>query len=117
MENRARAARSALRSLTGSPLRPMPTASPRCVPRMSATAARGRSTSSCGGGRETDLIQQRPHQHSAIDGGERAQILHRHRLVQRSEEHTSELQSLMRTSYAVFCLTKKTNVHTTDHKT
>src|SRR3546814_5219653 len=25
-----------------------------------------------------------------------------------SEEHTSELQSLMRTSYAVFCLTKKT---------
>src|SRR3546814_8105140 len=27
----------------------------------------------------------------------------------RSEEHTSELQSLMRTSYAVFCLTKKSN--------
>src|SRR3546814_7023483 len=26
---------------------------------------------------------------------------------ERSEEHTSELQSLMRTSYAVFCLTKK----------
>src|SRR3546814_7257810 len=38
----------------------------------------------------------------------------------RSEEHTSELQSLMRISYAVFCLTKKndelTNTHTTDHK-
>src|SRR3546814_2800400 len=29
----------------------------------------------------------------------------------RSEEHTSELQSLMRTSYAVFCLKKK-NIHT-----
>src|SRR3546814_1746802 len=28
---------------------------------------------------------------------------------QRSEEHTSELQSLMRTSYAVFCLKKKNN--------
>src|SRR3546814_1505475 len=28
--------------------------------------------------------------------------------VARSEEHTSELQSLMRISYAVFCLTKKT---------
>src|SRR3546814_4896877 len=28
-------------------------------------------------------------------------------LVDRSEEHTSELQSLMRISYAVFCLTKK----------
>src|SRR3546814_3804011 len=29
----------------------------------------------------------------------------------RSEEHTSELQSLMRISYAVFCLKKKTNNH------
>src|SRR3546814_1356702 len=28
----------------------------------------------------------------------------------RSEEHTSELQSLMRISYAVFCLTKKTHI-------
>src|SRR3546814_7361232 len=31
--------------------------------------------------------------------------------VQRSEEHTSELQSLMRTSYAVFCLKKKIKKH------
>src|SRR3546814_10864556 len=30
------------------------------------------------------------------------------RIFRRSEEHTSELQSLMRTSYAVFCLKKKT---------
>src|SRR3546814_4685230 len=30
-------------------------------------------------------------------------------LVRRSEEHTSELQSLMRISYAVFCLKKKKN--------
>src|SRR3546814_8976014 len=29
------------------------------------------------------------------------------RLLKRSEEHTSELQSLMRISYAVFCLKKK----------
>src|SRR3546814_3224116 len=29
--------------------------------------------------------------------------------VERSEEHTSELQSLMRISYAVFCLKKKTH--------
>src|SRR3546814_6313050 len=29
--------------------------------------------------------------------------------VERSEEHTSELQSLMRISYAVFCLKKKKN--------
>src|SRR3546814_1566463 len=37
----------------------------------------------------------------------------RHRLLEpdvRSEEHTSELQSLMRTSYAVFCLQKKKNL-------
>src|SRR3546814_7026392 len=33
------------------------------------------------------------------------------RLMERSEEHTSELQSLMRNSYAVFCLKKKTNKH------
>src|SRR3546814_1552844 len=30
----------------------------------------------------------------------------------RSEEHTSELQSLMRISYAVFCLKKKKNIQT-----
>src|SRR3546814_2728082 len=36
----------------------------------------------------------------------------------RSEEHTSELQSLMRTSYAVFCLKKKKsqNIHTSIHQ-
>src|SRR3546814_8409461 len=33
----------------------------------------------------------------------------------RSEKHTSELQSLMRISYAVFCLKKKKNTQTT-HK-
>src|SRR3546814_10896686 len=31
--------------------------------------------------------------------------------ILRSEEHTSELQSLMRISYAVFCLKKKTKQH------
>src|SRR3546814_1536910 len=31
--------------------------------------------------------------------------------VARSEEHTSELQSLMRISYAVFCLKKKTEIY------
>src|SRR3546814_6650103 len=38
----------------------------------------------------------------------------------RSEEHTSELQSLMRISYAVFCLTKKhtdKQIHTYHQKT
>src|SRR3546814_1640407 len=34
----------------------------------------------------------------------------------RSEEHTSELQSLMRISYAVFCLKKKKQTQTAEHK-
>src|SRR3546814_7873340 len=33
----------------------------------------------------------------------------------RSEEHTSELQSLMRISYAVYCLKKKKNILRTTH--
>src|SRR3546814_8151489 len=33
----------------------------------------------------------------------------------RSEEHTSELQSLMRISYAVFCLKKKKNIQNTQY--
>src|SRR3546814_7951995 len=38
-------------------------------------------------------------------------------LMDRSEEHTSELQSLMRISYAVFCLKKKiiNNIQLTKH--
>src|SRR3546814_3988774 len=51
--------------------------------------------------------RQRVHHHA------RAGLLHR-LVVRRSEEHTSELQSLMRISYAVFCLKKKKN-NTTRH--
>src|SRR3546814_5971016 len=40
-------------------------------------------------------------------------IEHRPHQQDRSEEHTSELQSLMRISYAVFCLKKKKNNITT----
>src|SRR3546814_5827534 len=39
--------------------------------------------------------------------GRLADLKRRQRLLERSEEHTSELQSLMRISYAVFCLKKK----------
>src|SRR3546814_9054814 len=49
------------------------------------------------------------------------QAHHLARRHQRSEEHTSELQSLMRISYAVFCLKKKTStkqrIITTQHAT
>src|SRR3546814_1103029 len=55
--------------------------------------------------------------HIAADRTARAdarRILHvplvRVALGMRSEEHTSELQSLMRISYAVFCLKKKKNI-------
>src|SRR3546814_9287931 len=44
------------------------------------------------------------------DQGQRAVVLLVF-VVQRSEEHTSELQSLMRISYAVFCLKKKKRSH------
>src|SRR3546814_4742926 len=37
------------------------------------------------------------------------QTVQRQKTDRRSEEHTSELQSLMRISYAVFCLKKKNN--------
>src|SRR3546814_9124123 len=55
------------------------------------------------------VIEQHAEIADAADAGFRAD----RRL--RSEEHTSELQSLMRTSYAVFCLKKKTN-HTNTQK-
>src|SRR3546814_5554230 len=47
------------------------------------------------------------------DETERGQSIAQHHLAsfpRRSEEHTSELQSLMRISYAVFCLKKKNNI-------
>src|SRR3546814_6363653 len=45
----------------------------------------------------------------AIDAGTSVSDLLTEMKAKRSEEHTSELQSLMRSSYAVFCLTKKKN--------
>src|SRR3546814_4423068 len=50
----------------------------------------------------------------ALNEQQRARILTAipmQRLGKRSEEHTSELQSLMRISYAVFCLKKKKNTN------
>src|SRR3546814_18384063 len=56
--------------------------------------------------RSVELVDERR------DGGDGADRARRRRLdvgdlARRSEEHTSELQSLMRISYAVFCLKKK----------
>src|SRR3546814_10498148 len=43
--------------------------------------------------------------------------VHRGESARRSEEHTSELQSLMRISYAVFCLTKNNTTTSSDEVT
>src|SRR3546814_9504782 len=49
-----------------------------------------------------------------LDIGEyRSNVVTAFKNGERSEEHTSELQSLMRISYAVFCLKKIKNTHTT----
>src|SRR3546814_4814478 len=47
--------------------------------------------------------------------GGKALVVQAAQLGHRSEEHTSELQSLMRISYAVFCLKKKTQNKNTKH--
>src|SRR3546814_4405971 len=61
-----------------------------------------------GGAGPDDLQQEQAHH----QGGQAALAEHR----VRSEEHTSELQSLMRISYAVFCLKKKiTTYHLIRH--
>src|SRR3546814_3049006 len=60
-----------------------------------------------GARRGDDDVAERLHRRRAIDIGQRDMV--GVRFAERSEEHTSELQSLMRISYAVFCLkTKKT---------
>src|SRR3546814_10585263 len=54
-------------------------------------------------------VEQRPanHHHALM----RAKSLVGRKQINRSEEHTSELQSLMRISSAVFCLKKKKSHH------
>src|SRR3546814_4263248 len=50
-------------------------------------------------------------------GGAAHPFEHGDQVVARSEEHTSELQSLMRISYAVFCLKKKKIINAKSHHT
>src|SRR3546814_1338298 len=61
-----------------------------------------------------DRGHRRPHaEHARFVAGGR----HHAAPALRSEEHTSELQSLMRISYAVFCLKKKTITNRQKHTT
>src|SRR3546814_10087254 len=74
-----------------------------------------------------DLVQAEPHHlrtpdelksvHVAFAVATHAAGRALRRMQQRSEEHTSELQSLMRISYAVFCLKKKTTKSLRQHMT
>src|SRR3546814_10330509 len=54
-----------------------------------------------------DLRERTVHQHHPVESRAVGHIRRQAVLEARSEEHTSELQSLMRISYAVFCLKKK----------
>src|SRR3546814_8946203 len=62
-------------------------------------------------GRRRRAVAAAHREHGLLGGDHRdpgaGAVRHRHLHGGRSEEHTSELQSLMRTSYAVFCLKKK----------
>src|SRR3546814_2128272 len=73
-----------------------------------------------------DLVDHRaapPGGHAALHGLPAVEIIDRRHIrslcasesTGRSEEHTSELQSLMRISYAVFCLKKKKTTPQTYH--
>src|SRR3546814_5305382 len=59
---------------------------------------------------DAELTYIRCQHGSGVNGIDLADIIPDQDAI-RSEEHTSELQSLMRISYAVFCLKKKTTTH------
>src|SRR3546814_8840119 len=61
---------------------------------------------------KVQLFERQPHRIAHLDSRHHDTLdapRLEYREIDRSEEHTSELQSLMRISYAVFCLKKKTN--------
>src|SRR3546814_3466003 len=59
----------------------------------------------------TFMIESPSHVFSRCESGRRSRNASIIGAATRSEEHTSELQSLMRISYAVFCLKKTINSH------
>src|SRR3546814_6876415 len=77
------------------------------VERHTLPAGEGRAVAVAAGLRRPGIaLAERRH---ADDAGDRtARLQHCHQHAERSEEHTYELQSLMRSSYAVFFLKKQT---------
>src|SRR3546814_9668443 len=72
-----------------------------------ASSSRSISTSRASGSRSAGRRPQPTSTCDAPRAAERSSCRLWRKALRRSEEHTSELQSLMRISYAVFCLKKK----------
>src|SRR3546814_5583338 len=93
--------------LSPSPMRRSPPGRSRCPgpEKLAAEAAPARAAhrTTSGGVERVGEPLHRDHFHALVAAALR-------RIAPRSEEHTSELQSLMRISYAVFCL-KKNKIH------
>src|SRR3546814_9515904 len=70
----------------------------------------GSTITTCASSMQTAAMSHLAKREKSSRGGRRCSL-------GRSEEHTSELQSLMRISYAVFCLKKKTNTKTYQEQT
>src|SRR3546814_5202007 len=99
------------RSTRTHPLFPYPTPFRSVIPGRARHVCGHRPKRSC---RCEEIVGRRQDIHAVTVAGRspRIRIVGRAHAddIGRSEEHTSELQSLMRISYAVFCLKKKTQV-------
>src|SRR3546814_4273751 len=98
-----RATRAACESLLQEWVRPGPEAPPRCrQAKPAGKVERAPAASQPGGRRRLSRPYRKGRRHH-----------HHHHQAHRPEEHTSELQSLMRISYAVLFLKKQINIHNT----
>src|SRR3546814_3317955 len=84
-------------------------------PMLVRAAAKEREDLALGGAEDRDVVAARDLHGAAAAHGDfidpaDVEPFSDHALSSRSEEHTSELQSLMRFSYAVFCLKKKKTI-------
>src|SRR3546814_7170718 len=96
-----------------------------CIENLIEPVVRLAPLAALGQGQQVKVVIAEHTDRAVAEGGDKTQRLQRIRparnqiageqqAIVRSEEHTSELQSLMRTAYAVFCLKKKTNNKRTD---
>src|SRR3546814_6733008 len=78
--------------------------------RRSSPCSAGRKGAGRWQGRGGPILARRVDGHGRVDARHEVDRRYGRRRNDRSEEHTSELQSLMRISYAVICLKKKTSI-------